>query len=78
MKLMSYLSGGILGAVLTPGLVMADVGAVYTLDNAVAGNHVLAYERSRDGTLKAQRYIRDGRSGHRHRSGQPGRLGVEP
>jgi 6-phosphogluconolactonase (cycloisomerase 2 family) len=52
MKLMSYLSGGILGAVLTPSLVMADVGAVYTLDNATSGNHVLAYERGRDGTLK--------------------------
>jgi len=31
-----------------------EVGAVYTMDNAAGGNHVLAWKRSKDGTLTSQ------------------------
>ncbi len=57
MKLNSLIYRGMLVA----GLVLAacnsqagdrdDTGAVYTMDNAVAGNHILVYERAADGGL---------------------------
>jgi DNA-binding beta-propeller fold protein YncE len=47
---------GVLGAGLLALTVTAsekdEAGAIYTIDNAAAGNHVLAWKRMADGTLK--------------------------
>ena len=52
----SFLQITALALALLPGSLFADdnawnTGAVYTMDNATGGNHVLAYRRDADGTL---------------------------
>jgi 6-phosphogluconolactonase len=58
---------GLLGAVSMASTISAiaedEVGAVYTMDNAAGGNHVLALKRSVDGTLTSQGMYPTGGSG---------------
>ena len=68
---------------LLPSVVFADAdrantGAVYTMDNSVTGNNVLAFHRSADGSLMSARAFSTGGNWHRHRPWQPRRLDPEP